>query len=157
MLCAASVASVLRGEVTEQQALAFFEKSYRLTYLRLMVVVSGLYRQYDGKETYFWQAQQLTDHDYDDSSAMMNAFLYVVSGMEDLKDTAKPRRELDIADTKDPQPIESTDRGRELYNIYNKVFFQASMSPETANDGLYVTTKPRLGLDVVRQDQIEIA
>jgi hypothetical protein len=157
MLCAASIASILRGEVTEQQARAFFEKSYRLTYLRLMVVVSGLYQQYDGKETYFWQAQQLTDHDYDDSGAMMDAFLYVVSGMEDLKDTAKPRRELDIAETTNPQSIESSDRGRELYNIYNKVFFQASMSPETANDGLYVTTKPRLGLGLVEKDQVEIA
>ena len=157
MLCAASIASILRGEVTEQQAMAFFEKSYRLTYLRLMVVVSGLYQQYDGKETYFWQAQQLTDNDYDDSGAMMDAFLYVVSGMEDLKDTAKPRRELDIAGTTNPQSIESIDRGRELYNIYNKVFFRASMSPETANDGLYVTTKPRLGLGLVEKDQVEIA
>jgi hypothetical protein len=76
--------------------------------------------------------------------------------MEDLKDTAKPRRELDIEGTTNPQSIESTDRGRELYNIYNKVFFQASMSPETANDGLYVTTKPRLGLGLVK-DQVKIA
>ncbi len=146
MLCAASIASILRSEVTEQQAMAFFEKSYRLTYLRLMVIVSGLYQQYDGKETYFWQAQQLTDHDYDDSSTMMDAFLYIVSGMEDLKDTAKPRRELDVAGTADPKPIETTDRGKQLYNIYNKVFLRSSMSPETASDGLYVTTKPRLGL-----------
>jgi flavin-dependent dehydrogenase len=157
MLCAASVASILRSEVSEQQAMAFFEKSYRLTYLRLMVVVSGLYQQYDGKETYFWQAQQLTDRDYDNSGAMMDAFLYVVSGMEDLKDTAKPRRELDIPDTTNPQSIDSTDRGKQLYNIYNKVFFRASMSPETANDGLYVTTNPRLGLGLVERDQIEIA
>jgi flavin-dependent dehydrogenase len=125
MLCAASIASILRGEVTEQQAMAFFEKSYRLTYLRLMVVVSGLYQQYDGKETYFWQAQQLTNHDYDNEGAMMDAFLYVVSGMEDLVDTAKPRRELDYAGTSNPQSIESTDRGNELYKIYNKVFLQA--------------------------------
>ena len=157
MLCAASVASALRGEVTEQQAMAFFEKSYRLTYLRLMVVVSGLYQQYDGKDTYFWQAQQLTDRDYDDSGSMMDAFLYVVSGMEDLKDTAKPRHELDIAGATNPQSIESSDRGRQLYNIYHKVLFQASMSPESANDGLYVITKPRLGLGLIERDQIEIA
>jgi flavin-dependent dehydrogenase len=157
MLCAASITSTLRGEVTEQQAMAFFEKSYRLTYLRLMVVVSGLYKQYDGKETYFWQAQQLTDRDYGNSGAMMDAFLYVVSGMEDLKDTANPRREPEFAATSNPQPIETTEQGRQLYNIYHKVFFQASMSPETANDGLYVTTKPRLGLGLVEKDQIEMA
>lgn len=156
MLCAASIASILRGEVTEQQGMAFFEKSYRLTYLRLMVVVSGLYQQYDGKETYFWQAQQLTNHDYGDEGAMMDAFLYVVSGMEDLIDTAKPRRELDYSGTTNPQPIESSDRGKQLYNIYNKVFFRASMSPEAANDGLYVTTKPRLGLSLVEKEHVEI-
>ena len=88
---------------------------------------------------------------------MMNAFLYVVSGMEDLIDSAKPRREPDYAGTTNPQSIESSDRGKELYNIYNRVFFQASMSPETANDGLYVTTKPRLGLGLVENDQIEVA
>ena len=56
LLCAASVASILRGEVTEEQAMMFFDQSYRLAYLRLMVIVSGLYAQYNGKETYFWQA-----------------------------------------------------------------------------------------------------
>jgi len=81
----------------------------------------------------------------------------VVSGMEDLKDTAKPRYERDMTEATNPQSIQSSDRGRELYNIYNRVFFQASMSPETANDGLYVTTKPRLGLGLVEKDQIEIA
>jgi len=156
MLCAASIASILRGEVTEQQALAFFEKSYRLTYLRLMVIVSGLYQQYNGKETYFWQAQQLTNHDYDDSGAMMEAFLYVVSGMEDLRDVENPHRELDVAGIADPKPIETTDRGKQLYNIYNKVFLRSSLSPEGACEGLYVTTKPRLGLALAEKDRVEI-
>src|SRR5437763_16237308 len=59
MLAAASIASMLRGEVTEEQALHFYEHSYRHAYLRLMIIVSGLYQQYRGKESYFWQAQQL--------------------------------------------------------------------------------------------------
>src|SRR6266568_2028990 len=96
-LCAASIASALRVEVTERQAMAFFERSYRQTYLRLMAIVSSMYQQYGGKETYFWQAQQLTHHDYDDSSAMMEAWLYVVSGIQDVKDSGEPLRELDVA------------------------------------------------------------
>jgi flavin-dependent dehydrogenase len=148
MLCAASIASTLRGEVTEQQAMTFFEQSYRQTYLRLMAIVSGMYQQYDGKETYFWQAQQLTHHDYDDSNAMMQAWLYVVSGMEDVKDREKPRRELEVA-----QPVEVSDRAAALYNLFNNVFFGTSASPDRANEGLYVTTKPRLGLALVEQDQ----
>jgi flavin-dependent dehydrogenase len=137
LLCGASIASILRGEVTEEQALTFFEQSYRHTFLRLMIVVSGLYQQYNGKETYFWQAQQLSNHDYTDSEAMMNAFLYVVSGIEDQKDIVN---------------LEATDRGAALSGIYNKVLFQASMSPETASEGLYILTKPRLGLARAEKD-----
>jgi flavin-dependent dehydrogenase len=157
MLCAASIASTLRGEVTEQQAMSFFERSYRQTYLRLMAIVSGMYQQYDGKEAYFWQAQQLTHRDYDDSAAMMEAWLYVVSGMEDVKDSRKPRRELEVAASADAQPLEVTDRAIALYNLYNKVFFGTSMSPERASEGLYVTTKPRLGLTVVEKDHSVMA
>ena len=158
MLGAASIASALHGEVTEQQARAFFERSYRQVYLRLMAIVSGMYQQYDGKEAYFWQAQQLTHHDYDDSGAMMEAWLYVVSGMEDVKDRGKPRRELEVAEPTDAsQPIEVSDRAAALYNLYNNVFFGTSMSPERASEGLYVTTKPRLGLTLVEKDQGSMA
>ncbi len=158
MLGAASIASALHGEVTEQQARAFFERSYRQVYLRLMAIVSGMYQQYDGKEAYFWQAQQLTHHDYDDSGAMMEAWLYVVSGMEDVKDRGKPRRELEVAEPTDAsQPIEVSDRAAALYNLYNNVFFGTSMSPERASEGLYVTTKPRLGLALVEKDQGSMA
>jgi flavin-dependent dehydrogenase len=156
MLCAASVASTLRGDVTEQQAMAFFEQSYRQTYLRLMVIVSGMYQQYDGKETYFWQAQQLTNHDYDDSSAMMQAWLYVVSGMEDVKDRGKPHRELEAVGVTGgrAQPLVVSDREMALYNLYNQVFFGTSMSPERASEGLYVKTRPRLGLTLAEKDRI---
>jgi len=156
MLCAASVASILRGDVAEQQAMAFFEQSYRQTYLRLMAIVSGMYQQYDGKETYFWQAQQLTHHDYNDNSAMMEAWLYVVSGMEDVKDRGKPRRELEAVGLAGvhSQPVEVTDRGMALYNLYNKVFFGTSMSPERASEGLYITTKPQLGLTLAEKDRV---
>jgi flavin-dependent dehydrogenase len=155
MLGAASIASALRGEVTEHQAMAFFERSYRQTYLRLMAIVSGMYQQYDDKETYFWQAQQLSHHDYDDSNAMMDAWLYVVSGIEDVEDRGKPHRELEVAEPADTftQPIEVNDRALALYNLYNKVFFGTSMSPQRASEGLYVTTKPRLGLAFVEQNQ----
>ena len=147
MLGAASIASTLRGEVTEQQAMAFFEQSYRQTYLRLMAIVSGMYQQYDGKETYFWQAQQLTHNDYNDSNAMMEAWLYVVSGMEDVKDRENPRRELQVT-----EPVAVSDKAVALYNLYNNVFFGTSMSPGRASQGLFVTTRPHLGLAFVNKD-----
>ncbi len=146
LLCAASIASVLRSEVTEQQAMMFFDQSYRLAYLRLMVIVSGLYAQYNGKDTYFWQAQILTHHDYDDSDAMNEAFLFVVSGMEDMLDVEKGPRALDLAEMANGMPEEEALKTVAMYNVYNKVFWRSSMSAETASNGLYITTKPRLGL-----------
>ncbi len=154
MLCAASIASVLRGEVTAQQASVFFEQSYRQTYLRLLAIVAGMYQQYDGKESYFWQAQQLTDHDYDDSSAMMEAWLYVASGMQDVKDSRTPPTTAGLTEAY-TQPVEMTDRAMALYNLYKNVFFGTSMSPERASDGLYVTTKPCLGLTLTETDQVK--
>src|SRR6266705_1811594 len=96
MLAAASLASLIRGEVTQEQALAFYEHSYRHAYLRLMVIVSGLYQQYNGKESYFWQAQQLSHNDHNDPSALQEAFLFIVSGVEDQQDIANTPQELSV-------------------------------------------------------------
>lgn len=156
MLCAASIASILRGEITEQEAMAFFEKSYRLAYLRLMVIVSGLYAQYNGKHSYFWQAQVLTHHDYDDADALNDAFLFVVSGIEDQLDTGKGMRELDVTEIANEMSEEDAVKAAAMHNIYNKVFWRSSTSPHTASDGLYVTTKPHLGLAFVEKNQVSL-
>ncbi|HEX7737947.1 MAG TPA: NAD(P)/FAD-dependent oxidoreductase [Ktedonobacteraceae bacterium] len=151
LLCAASLASIVRGELSEQEAMTFFEKSYRTAYLRLMVIVSGLYAQYNGKESYFWQAQVLTNHDHDDSEALNEAFLFVVSGMEDQLDAGKGMRSLDLAAVTKELSEDEAAKALALYNVYNKVFWRSSTSPHTASDGLYITTEPRLGLARVEQ------
>jgi flavin-dependent dehydrogenase len=152
MLSAASISSLLRGEVSEEQAMAFFEQSYRQTYLRLMTIVSGMYQQYDGKETYFWQAQQVTEHDYDGSGAMMEAWLYVVSGMHDVKEKERPSHQLQLGELEpDGQmmPPKVAEKGEVFVNLYNNVVFGTSMTPEKASQGIYVKTKPRLRLAFV--------
>jgi len=146
MLAAATIASMLHGEVEEEQALAFYEHSYRHAYLRLMVIISGLYQQYNGKESYFWQAQQLTHNDYNDPTALNEAFLFVVSGIEDIKDIEATPQELPINDLAGHLPAADAERAVAMYNVYNKVFLRSSMSSETAIDGLYVATKPHLGI-----------
>ncbi len=155
MLAAASIASMLRKEVTEEQARIFYEHSYRHAYLRLMVIVSGLYQQYDGEPTYFWQAQQLTHNDYSDADALNEAFLYVVSGMEDLRDVEEiTPQELPMAEMAHQLPADQAQRAMAMYNIYNKVFVRSSMSEKTAIDNMYVATKPRLGLAIVQDEQV---
>jgi flavin-dependent dehydrogenase len=154
LLAAASIASMFRGEVTAEEARQFYEHSYRHAYLRLMVIVSGLYQQYNGKNSYFWQAQQLTHNDYSDSAALDEAFLYVVTGMEDQRDIEDTPQELPVTDLTSHLPTEETERAVAMYNVYNKVFFRSSISAETAIEGMYVTTKPRLGLALGKNEQV---
>src|SRR5207253_965154 len=132
LLAAASIASMYRGEVTEAQALHFYEHSYRHAYLRLMVIVSGLYMQYRGKANYFWQAQQLTHNDYSDAEALNEAFLFVVSGIEDQNDVVDLSRELPIEGLAGQLPPEEAERAKAMYQVYHKVFLRSSMSAETA-------------------------
>jgi len=152
MLAGASIASMLRGEVTPEQARLFYEHSYRHSYLRLMVIVSGLYQQYDGPPAYFWQAQQLTHNDYSDAEALNEAFLYVVTGMEDLRDVEEATpQELAISQMAGQLPEDQAQRAVAMYNVYNKVFLRSSMSEKTAIDDMYVVTQPHLGIAMVQR------
>ena len=93
MLAAASLASVLRGEFSEAEAQGLYERSYRQAYLRLMLMVSHLYQQNRGKESYFWEAQRLTLLDCSDVD-LKQTFVDIVSGIEDLRDA---QATLDLA------------------------------------------------------------
>jgi len=165
MLAAASIASTVRGEVTEEQASTFYAQSYRHSYLRLVVIVSGLYQQYNGKASYFWEAQQLSHHEY--GAALNDAFLHVVSGMEDLLDTREVSSDATQEETQDDGHVLTSKQREALTSaeghdeaalarsqLYNKVFMRFSLSPETAIDGLYVTTRPRLGLAYAQHDVV---
>jgi flavin-dependent dehydrogenase len=158
MLAAACITSILHGQVTEEEALTFYSQSYRHAYLRLVVIVSGLYQQYNGKASYFWEAQQLSYHDYGNSNDLNEAFLHVVSGMEDLLDAGEAAPETDADGNvldKHAEALTAAGQTEEANNarsqLYNKVFMRFSLSPETAIDGLYVTTEPHLGLARVQQ------
>jgi len=144
LLAAASVASLLRGEQSEEDATLFFDQSYRHAYLRLIVLISALYQQYNGVQTYFWQAQQLTNKDYEDSTALNEALLYIISGMEDLKDTEHGAKAHDLEGIANSIP--ESERASIAQQAYHRVFWRASISPETAIEGLYIVTKPQLGL-----------
>jgi flavin-dependent dehydrogenase len=154
VLAAAGLASVFLGEVSEEEFLSFYERSYRRTYLRLVIVVSGLYQIYDGAETYFWKAQQLTQRDYGDRDALDQAFLYVVSGMEDRNDSSQVIHDLELERLTAGLSDEEAERTRFLHQAYHKVFTLGSLAPEQTGDGLYVTTTPRLGLARVAEDAL---
>lgn len=161
LLAAASLASVFRGEVNEKEATDFYEQAYQQAYLRLFVLVSSFYQQHSGKDSYFWEAQRLTLHDCN-ATDLKQAFVDIVSGIEDLRDAQATldfvqestnnavaarrmvalTRNRETLDSMSPEERESVRARIQLF----KSHLRFARSPEEAVRGLYVATKPRLGL-----------
>jgi hypothetical protein len=154
MLAAASICSILRGEVSETEALDFYATSYRLTYDRFLVLVSVFYESYRGKDYHFYHAQKLTAHERGQLH-LHEAFLRIISGIEDLSDAqdagySRVRTELMAGDGgSDP-----------LATLLKKKASRPPLTPQNAVRGLYLSMRPRpmrprLGLHAASQDQPE--
>jgi flavin-dependent dehydrogenase len=90
LIGAACLTSLNRGEVTEQEALLFFEFAYHRAYTRLLALVSSMYERYEGKDDFFWTAQRLNlDSDQagiDQPDAA--SFGEIISGLSDLREAS---------------------------------------------------------------------
>lgn len=163
-LSAISIGSVIRGDVAEDEAIRFFEKSYRYTYLRLLVFLSAFYYQYDGKESIFWMASKLAGHDADGMDLKL-AFTHLVSGVDDLRDVKqgsgdeahsvifeemsnKIAQNLAIRQDKQKMQTVAEDVKQEQSHFFGRVegVDAIAWSPEDAVEGLYIVTQPHLGL-----------
>jgi len=162
-LAAACLVSAVRGEVAEQDAADHYDETYRNAYLRYLVVISNLYQQYRGKESYFWEAQRLTRRDCSDTD-IKQAFTDIVSGIEDLRD-AKVTLELAmeaaarthahmVAVRKEPSipahgstmPVGPDELTQARFKLFNSGKMGFPSPGQVKTPGLYVVTKPRLGL-----------
>lgn len=167
LLAAASIASIGDGEVTDHEAISFYDRSYRRAYLRYLVFLSAFYNQYDGKESIFWMAQELTGRDAPETN-LKQAFTTLMSGVEDWKDlrdgaaahrqvlremSERVRENLEMRQDKamiarhDASEKKMAENGR----FFEKVEGISILTPEDAVDGLYVVTEPRLGLARIRE------
>jgi flavin-dependent dehydrogenase len=140
VLAAASICSMLRGDVPEDDALEFYRSTYRRAYERMLVLVSVFYESYHGKDYHFYHAQRLT-HREQQRLHLHDAFLNIVSGIEDLEDAgdaalAKIRSKLNGADSGDANP---------LANVMHAPG-QVPLTPANSINGLYLSTKPKFGL-----------
>jgi hypothetical protein len=167
MIAAASVASLLRGEVSEKEATTYHEQSYRHAYLRFLVFVAAFYET-RGKLGYFHKAEQLSRYDADPGD-IKRAFLNLVSGLEDFAEVEHTTSHLmgemsrriseNLELRKDKLAMARGERRQQVEE--NARFFDgieglASLSPANAIDSLYVGTWPRLGLRrVARQHALE--
>lgn len=161
MVAAASIASVIRSEVSEDEAMTLYEDTYRQAYLRLFALVSSTYQQHSGKESYFREAQQLTLHDIAGPD-LKQAFLNIVSGVEDLHDSGAildsvmghmtkisslQKTLAPHAETADSMlPAEEQEREAAKKRFISLATGRFPLSPQEAVRGLYVTFQPRLGL-----------
>ncbi|WP_241833256.1 NAD(P)/FAD-dependent oxidoreductase [Streptomyces caatingaensis] len=140
MVAAAGISSVLRGEVTEKEAFAFYQQVYRRAYERLLLLVSVFYQSYRGRDYHFYNAQRLSGREVDQLNLHL-AFLRIISGIEDMDDAKEAAYDLAVKDLRGGEgesgknPFENLSRLR-----------QEPLSADNAIDGLYLTFGPTLGL-----------
>ena len=167
LLAAAGILSTLRNEVTDEEAGAFFEKSYRQAYLRFLVFLSAFYDVGRRKESYFWEAQRLTQEEVEVSD-LKHAFLKLVTGVKDLSDAQDTdsrhlileemtrrvdenltfrRDKIQLASLQGEER-EAADANARFFTSVEGLF---ALNEEEAVDGFYIATAPHLGLARARQ------
>jgi hypothetical protein len=154
---AASMGCGVRGEVRVSEAAGFFEKCYRQAYLRFLVFLSAFYDVGRKKESYFWEAQRLTEQDVQ-TGDLKHAFLSLVTGIKDMSDaqTSAHRLVLDtmtqridenlnlrrdkmaLATLKGADKRKASDNGR----FFSSVEGLFALNEAEAIEGLYVSTEP---------------
>ena len=143
MLAAASICSIVEGDVSEEDAVAFYSTCYREHYLRWMALVSTFYDQNSGKETYFWQAQRLSTGDLNQADARL-AFSHLVGGIEDLKEAGQTDLLAEVS-ARVRASLSGGGEGEEPRpNLSGDVLRPEDLSCLPTAMGYHVVTEPRL-------------
>ena len=141
MLSAATISSVLRDGVSERDAIRFYEKAYRSAYERLLILVSVFYQSYRGRDEHFYNAQRLT-HGEMRHLGLHDAFLHIITGVEDLADATDQARALDLVSSE----LRPDDGGNPMANFHQVHGMQRPDDPSRSVAGLYLSTEPKLTL-----------
>lgn len=86
LIAAASIASILRGDLDEAEALGFYQHTLRRAYTRFFVLVSRMYEQYIGADEYFGHASRLTEAQEGDTPE--TSFTKIMSGLTDMRESS---------------------------------------------------------------------
>lgn len=171
LLAAATTASILRGEIDEQEGVKYYRDAYQTAYIRFLVLVSSLYLNYRGKESLFWEAHKMSHHEVEDQD-IRRAFKNVVTGLEDIGDVegggsglvvSEMRRLVDTYFPKEAgrddewlATLSPEEQQRVLEEIKPlNVATEYCVSEDKALHGLYVRTEPTLGLARVQVGQAQ--
>lgn len=142
LLSAATISAVLRDGITEQDALNFYEKAYRAAYERLLVLVSVFYQAYRGRDEHFYNAQKLT-HGETGNLKLHEAFLHIITGLEDLADATDQEHALDLVASELRPDANADNPMAEFHRVQG---MQRPDSPGRSIAGLYLCTEPKLTL-----------
>jgi flavin-dependent dehydrogenase len=143
LLAAAAISAVIEGDLSEEEATAFFGKAYRQAYERLLVVVSFFYKSYN-RQSQFFEADKLTRRE----RHMLNlyeSFLHIVTGVEDLDDTTDGSAALDKVATRIKEQGDLDTQGG-IVAGHNEAMNSMPTSPEKSVGGLYLELQPKLKL-----------
>src|SRR5258708_32508005 len=111
-----------------------------------------MFQQYNGKDFYFWQAQQLTGPDYAQNPDMQLAFLQAVSGMEDIKDSEETAQV--VVTEEDASALlrghsqtllaaEEAERQMAVHTLYSSLVTRFSTTAHTSVKGLDIPLQRR--------------
>jgi flavin-dependent dehydrogenase len=153
MLAAASISSAIKGEVEEPEAYRFYEYIYRRAYTRMLVLVSTLYQQYNGKDDYFWGAQKLV-HQKMHHAEPVRSFTDIIIGNADMREATRvDTRILDqqlIGEAEAAQMAKAAEGGT---NGLHSLDVTATWGPwrnlvgdDTSIGDFYLVTEPALGI-----------
>ncbi len=162
LLASACITSLCRREIAEDEAEQFYSHNYQRAYLRFVVLVSSLYQQYNGKTSYFWEAQHLSRYDYQPTD-LQRAFTSIISGLEDVKDAEHAVSDVILQETakayaqclsliQQRQPLNwETLTDVEQEQLMGQLHYLATLYERPALDcssteGLSIQLQPHLGL-----------
>ncbi len=139
MVAAASIGSVLRGELPEGEAFDFYQRTYRRAYERMVLLVSAFYETYRGKDYHFYNAQRLSLREKQDLR-LHESFVRIVAGIEDMDDAKNAAYDLAISEL-----IGGLEPGASPFRPRPELSKEPT-SAHNAIGGIYIRTAPELGL-----------
>ncbi|SMD26351.1 NAD(P)/FAD-dependent oxidoreductase [Kibdelosporangium aridum] len=152
MVGAASIATILRDDMPEQEALAFFDYTYRRAYSRMLVLVSRMYRDYIGMDDYFGKSQLLV-HDDGHSERPVQSFTRISTGLTDVREAADAEGRVSTAAIVEAAENAKDDAakanlkyigGIDMSPVWN--IWRDPLGPDTAMGDIRITAEPWLGL-----------
>ncbi|MFE9327679.1 NAD(P)/FAD-dependent oxidoreductase [Nocardia sp. NPDC052278] len=161
LVAAAAIATTLRGEMSETDAMAFYEHTARRAYSRFLVLVSRMYEQYIGSDEYFSHADKLTEAHEGDTPEV--SFTRIMAGLTDV-DESSGDQVLTPTDTIASELTETEKLHAESANLEYMGHLDMSVVwdhwrdplADTVLNDVRITTEPVLGLTTRPRDAAEV-